>query len=88
MLRRSLNARYAEWRRLGERIELYRKTLLPKAHQNAEAALSAYQSDANDFGTLMKARITELNVSLQYLRLLVDRTRSEAALLYLAGETK
>jgi hypothetical protein len=34
----------------------------------------------------MRARITELDVRLEALRIRVDRSRSQANLLYLAGE--
>ena len=50
---------------------------------NAEAALNAYQSGINEFTTLMRARITELDVRLQDLRVRVDRARAHARLLFL-----
>jgi len=84
-LRRMLAADYAEWQRLGERALLYESKLLREATANAEASLHAYQSGVTEFTTLMRARITELDVRLDELRIRVDRARAQANLLYLAG---
>jgi outer membrane protein TolC len=53
---------------------------------NAQASLNAYQSGVTEFSTLMRARITELDVRLDDLRVRVDRAKAQASLLYLAGE--
>jgi outer membrane protein TolC len=84
-LRRMLATDYAEWQRLGERALLYESRLLREATANAEASLHAYQSGVTEFTTLMRARITELDVRLDELRIRVDRARAQANLLYLAG---
>jgi hypothetical protein len=39
-----------------------------------------------EFTTLMRARITDLDVRLDDLRIRVDRAKAQASLLYLAGE--
>jgi hypothetical protein len=39
-----------------------------------------------EFTTLMRARITELDVRLESLRVKVDRMRAQARLLYITGE--
>jgi outer membrane protein TolC len=85
-LRRMLTSDYADWQRLGERTALYEAKLLREASANAAASLHAYQSGVTEFTTLMRARITELDVRLDELRIRVDRARSQANLLYLAGE--
>jgi outer membrane protein TolC len=85
-LRRMLATDYADWQRLGERAALYEAKLLREARANADASLHAYQSGVTEFTTLMRARITELDVRLDELRIHVDRARSQANLLYLAGE--
>ncbi|MGD8631775.1 MAG: TolC family protein [Gammaproteobacteria bacterium] len=85
-LRRMLAADYADWQRLGERAALYEAKLLREATANADASLHAYQSGVTEFTTLMRARITELDVRLDELRIRVDRARAQANLLYLAGE--
>jgi outer membrane protein TolC len=86
-LRRMLAADYSDWLRLGERATLYETKLLREATANADASLHAYQSGVTEFTTLMRARITELDVRLDELRIRVDRARAQANLLYLAGET-
>jgi outer membrane protein TolC len=53
-----------------------------------QASLKAYQSGVTEFTTLMRARITDLDVRLQDLRVRVDRAKSQANLLYIAGETE
>jgi outer membrane protein TolC len=85
-LKEMLDTQYANWERLGERAALYQSQLLREANANAQASLKAYQSGVTEFTTLMRARITDLDVRLDDLRLHVDRTKAQAHLLYLAGE--
>ncbi|MDX1697980.1 MAG: TolC family protein [Thiohalobacterales bacterium] len=85
-LRQMLDSEYASWQRLGERTALYESQLLREASANAQASLNAYQSGTTEFTTLMRARITDLDMRLDALRARVDRARAQAALLYLAGE--
>ena len=87
-LKRQLDADYAEWLRLEERLKLYQDTIFPEAIQNAQASLTAYQSGVTDFTGVMRARITELDVKLQKLRLRIDKAKAEARLLYLANESR
>lgn len=85
-LQRMLDAAHATWLRTGQRQALYDQRLLPEARSNAEASLRAYQSAVSEFTTLMRARLTELDVRLEALRLRVDRAKAQAMLLYLAGD--
>jgi len=87
-LKAMLDTEYANWQRLGERAALYKSRLLREADANAEAALNAYQSGVTEFTTLMRARITDLDVHLDALRIRVDRAKAQARLLYLAGGVK
>ncbi|MEO5573115.1 MAG: TolC family protein [Gammaproteobacteria bacterium] len=87
-LRQMLDAQYASWTRLGERLTRNEKQLLPQATQNAESALNAYQSGITNFPTLVRARITELETHLSLLRLRIDQAKAHANLLYLAGENR
>lgn len=86
-LQRMLAADYAEWTRLGQRLDRYADEVLPQAQQNASASLHAYQSGVTDFSGVMRARLTELDSRLTALRLRVDRARAQARLLYLSGES-
>ncbi len=86
-LQRMLDSEYARWKRLGEQATLYRENLLQEAHANADAALSSYQNGINEFTTLMRARLLELDVQLQDIRIRVDRAKAAASLLFLAADT-
>ncbi len=85
-LQRMLDSEYARWERLGEQEVLYRDNLLQEAHANADAALSSYQNGINEFTTLMRARLMELDVRLQDIRIRVDRAKAAARLLFLAAD--
>ena len=75
------------WQRLGEREELYKTSLLTAATNNSKVALNAYQSGVSEFNTLMRARITELDVRLEDLRIRVDRLIAQTQLLYVIGDS-
>lgn len=81
-----LDSDYATWQRLGERTDLYQTHLLQESSANTTASLNAYQAGVTEFTTLMRARITDLDVRLEALRIRVDRAKAQARLLYLAGE--
>lgn len=85
-LQRQAQAEYPRWQRLAERVEAFDSRILPAARNNAEAALTAYQNDAGDFTTLMRAYLTEFDSRLQAERTRVDYAQTQARLLYLAGE--
>ncbi len=72
--------------KLQKRNELYTEKVLPQAHQNAEVALSGYQSGVVNFFTLIKARVTELNSRLAGVRIKVDYNKAFADLQFLTGE--
>ena len=86
LLKRMLDKDMAMYKRLGERETIYREELLESAKNNASASINAYQSGVSEFTTLMRARITELDVRLADLRIRVDRKRAQARLLYITGE--
>jgi outer membrane protein TolC len=88
ILKRKLDKDRAIYRRLGERELIYKNKLINSATSNAEASLNAYQSGVTEFTTLMRARITDLDVRLDSLRIKVDRLRAQARLLYITGEPK
>ena len=88
ILKRKLDKDRAIFRRLGERELIYKNKLINSATSNAEASLNAYQSGVTEFTTLMRARIMELDVRLDNLRIQVDRLRAQARLLYITGEPK
>jgi outer membrane protein TolC len=83
-LRRELDQHYARWERLNAQQQLYQQRLLREAAASAEAALRAYQSGLSEFTTLVQARIVELDVRLQDMRIRVDRAATQVQLLFLA----
>lgn len=85
-LRRMLDGSYADWKRLGERLDFYKKDVLPQAAQYAETTRKSYQNRVSDFSELVRARLRELESNLKTLRLRVDRAKSHYDLQYLAGE--
>ena len=88
ILKRTLDKDRVVYRRLGERELIYKNKLVNSATSNAEASLNAYQSGVTEFTTVMRARIMELDVRLDNLRIQVDRLRAQARLLYITGEPK
>ena len=86
VLKRMLEKDRAVYKRLSERELLYKSKLVNSAANNAEASLNAYQSGVTEFTTLMRAGITELDVRLENLRVMVDRLRAQARLLYITGD--
>lgn len=71
---------------LSQRINKYKTLLVPKAHENTNAALYSYQSGRGAFTALMRAQIIELETQLRALRLDVDHKKTQAQLLYFVGE--
>ena len=70
-----------------ERMKLFEDSLLPDAEFNAEAAFSAYQAALESLTTLMRARITEFELQLDYATLRAEMLKTEARLLYFEGES-
>ncbi|WP_455220993.1 TolC family protein [Kaarinaea lacus] len=75
----------AVYNRADERVQLYQGSVLPHSEQNTEATLNAYKAGVTDFNVLVRARLTELNSQLQYLKLNVERAKAQIELLYIAG---
>lgn len=86
-LKRTLETGYANWILLGQRVKFYQENVLPEARQFSESSRRAYQSQVSEFPVLIKARLTELNVQLEMLKLQVERAKAHFDLQYIAGET-
>ena len=80
-----LAAEYARFTDLSRRIDLYEQQILSLATDQAEAALTAYQSDTGDFADVMRGRIDDLNTRVDHIRLQVERAQSFAVLANLGG---
>lgn len=81
-LRRKLQSSYADWVRLGERIQLYKAVVRTRAQDTNEASLLSYQSGTTNFSELIRSRLTALDTELTLLRLQTDRLKAQAMLLY------
>jgi outer membrane protein TolC len=77
----------ATLRRQQERLLRFEETLLPDAEANSESAYSAYQAALGDLTALMRARITEFELRLEYAALQAETMKTVARLKYLQGET-
>jgi len=84
-LHESLTTTFAEWQKLGERMDLYQDAILQRASSTTQAALSAYRNDVADFNDLITGRLSELDARLKLLRITVDRAKAQARLLFLDG---
>ena len=83
-----LERNYASLRRELQRIELFESTLLPQAEFNAEATFEAYRAAVESLATLMRARITEFELHMEYAQLQADALKTRARLQYLQGESR
>lgn len=86
-LKRELDANYAEWKRLTDRLDFYKTLVLEQSAQYAEAVRKSYQSRVSDFSELVRARQRDLDSNLEALRLKVNQAKSHYELQYVAGES-
>ena len=87
-LRRVLESEHATWARLGERERLYEQAVVQRAGENYDASLRAYRNDVTEFTTVMRAQLIEIDTRLRWLRVRVDRAKTQAKLLYLEGQDR
>ena len=78
----SIEAEIATLQKLEERNALYQQSLLPQMSQQAEAALNAYSNDVSDFAEVVRARIAELDASLELLSIHTEKVKSIMKLNY------
>lgn len=78
-------AEYSRWLEVDHRLSIYENRILPQTAEQAQAALTAYQSDVGDFSDVMRSYIDDLNTRLDHSRLQVERAKSYAVLANLGG---
>ncbi|KEI70940.1 TolC family protein [Endozoicomonas elysicola] len=78
-----LNAEVARYRGLSQRLDHYSNNLLPDVESQSQAALNAYQSDAQDFNSVIQSYRTLLDTRLAFKRLQADIRQSLARIDYL-----
>lgn len=86
-MRSEARMQWSVLQRQAERLQRFERSLLPDARDNAESALSAYQAALGDLTSLMRARINEYDLQLQYVDLHAERLKTLARLRYLQGES-
>jgi outer membrane protein TolC len=73
----------SDWQTLKERVKTYDTELVPLAHAQAQAALSAFQSAQSTLKPVLDARAAEINAQIQVLELRGQLGRAWAFLSYL-----
>ena len=63
----------AQLMQLTKRQQLFVSQIVPQTHQQAEASLNAYANDNGDFSEVMRARINELNTSIEVLNISIEK---------------
>ena len=71
---------------IGQRVQLYEEVLLPQASFSADASFEAYQSSVGDLVDLLRSRIAEYELGLEYSRLEAEALKTRARVLYLQGD--
>lgn len=84
-MRSEIDYQMATQQRQQERIRLFEEILLPQAEFSSEASMNAYQSSIADLTTLLRTRITEFDLQLEYARLRAEILKTQARLRYLEG---
>lgn len=79
----SLDMAIVQLQRLNQRLALYKDRLLPQMASQAEAALTAYDSDDGDFAEAVRARIAQLNTKIEALVIAVERQQTIVKINYL-----
>ncbi|PYP90893.1 MAG: TolC family protein [Candidatus Angelobacter sp. Gp1-AA117] len=70
-----------------EQLKIYKEGLIPQAAATFSAALAAYQTNRQDFQTLLSSFLDALDVDLQYQRELADHESGLAKIEALTGVT-
>jgi outer membrane protein TolC len=79
----SLDMAIVQLQRLNQRLALYENQLLPQMALQAEAALTAYDSDDGDFAEAVRARIAQLNTKIEALVITVEQQQTIVKINYL-----
>ncbi len=81
-----LELSWADYVRLGERLQVFSGKLIPEAHQFTETTMVSYQSRVADLTSVVRAHLAELTIRLDLLDLRYKRLMTQAKLLFLVGE--
>ena len=73
---------YARYQGLEKRLDLYKNSILPQMHEQAEASLTAYTSDDGEFSEVMRARIAELNGRIEQIGIATEQLAAQIHIHY------
>ena len=77
-----LRRHHADWRSGLERLERYRRSILPQAADQVNAALAAYRSGRSDLSSVLAARRVQLDLQIQSLMLEAETARARAQIVF------
>jgi outer membrane protein TolC len=77
-----LRRHHAEWLAGRERLERFRRAILPQAAQRVEAALAAYRAGRGELTTVIEARRAQLELALQGLMLEGETAIAQAQIVF------
>jgi outer membrane protein TolC len=84
-LRSEVDVHLAALKRQHQRLERFEDILLPEAEFSSEASMNAFRSSVSDLTTLLRTRLTEFDLALDYARLRAEHLKTRARLRYLEG---
>ena len=82
VLKKAVLSEFSALIKFQEQSELYDTRLSPDADANVNASLKAYQSGVTEFTTLARARITQLDIQLEALRVKIETAKAHVRILY------
>jgi outer membrane protein TolC len=82
VLKKAVLSEFSALIKFQEQSELYDTRLSPDADANVNASLKAYQSGVTEFTTLARARITQLDIQLEALRVRIETAKAHVRILY------
>jgi len=85
-MKRELEQELANWRRLNERITLYRQAISKRARQTTAASITTYANSQTDFAELIRSQLAELDVELEHAALEAEAAKTWARLAWLTGD--
>ncbi|MDZ7784347.1 MAG: TolC family protein [Halioglobus sp.] len=85
-MKRQLEQALANWRRLQERIALYRHAIGERARETADASITTYANNQTDFAELIRSQLAELDIELKRAELETEAAKVWARLAWLTGD--
>ena len=85
-MKRQLEQALVNWRRLNERITLYRRAVGKRARETAEASFTTYANNQTDFAELIRSQLAELDIELKQAELEAEAAKAWARLAWLTGD--